>query len=132
MDAFLTVDSRGWVTNRYDGESVSNVKTLEFSKAQRSATVYADYTFNGGQSGWVKVRVVDGELKCLEFWDFEGQCRPLGKSPSQGIAVGLAAAAMTSGDSGSDVEADSRRSGDMKAYQNYQHSLNPEYVPAMP
>jgi hypothetical protein len=88
MDKIVAVDAEGWVFNRYDVGSMTNVRVERL--ADGSADVHGDYTYNGGAAGWVKVHVVGGKLDCLEFWDFPGQCRPLGRSPSQAIVRAFA------------------------------------------
>jgi hypothetical protein len=108
LDEIVSVDSQSWVFNRYDRGSMTNVKLLGGSKDGRSALVYGEYSYNGGSAGWVKALMINGKLRCLEFWDFAGQCRPLGHSPSQAIMAGVirgtARAMMSGGGGGSSGE----------------------------
>jgi hypothetical protein len=87
FDQLVAEDASGWIMNRYDRGSMSNMKIVSSIEGGRTKIVYGDYTYNGGQSGWVKAKFTDEKLVCLEFWDFSGQCRPLGRSPSQGMAA---------------------------------------------
>jgi hypothetical protein len=92
FDSIIAEDAAGWMMNRYDRGSMRNMQIIQSSNGGRTKVVYGDYTYNGGMSGWVKARFVNTKLECLEFWDFAGQCRPLGRSPSQGLAMGFAGA----------------------------------------
>jgi hypothetical protein len=99
FDGLIAHDASSWIMNRYDRGSMKNMKIVESSNQGRTKIVYGEYTYNGGMSGWVRARFVDTKLQCLEFWDFSGRCRALGRSPSQGLALGFAAAlASSSGD----------------------------------
>lgn len=102
VEKILQADARGWVFNRYDASSVRNVRVLERAADGHSGIVYGEYTYNGGQLGWVKLHIKNGQLDCLEFWDFAGVCRPLGQSPSAAAALAViaAAVAMTSSNYG--------------------------------
>jgi len=84
VDKVITADSRSWLFWRYDIGSVKNTKYLERSKKNNSALIYSEYTYNGGQAGWVKLRIAEGKVACIEFWN-EGACRPLGQPPSHRI-----------------------------------------------
>lgn len=90
FDGLIAEDAASWMMNRYDRGSMQNMKIIETSNGGRTKVVYGEYTYNGGASGWVKARFVNTKLQCLEFWDFSGQCRPLGHSPSQALAAGFA------------------------------------------
>lgn len=85
MDEIVATDARGWVFNRYDRGSMRNVAVV--SKSGDAVVIRGDYTFNRGKPGWVKVSFNGERVLCLEFWDFKGNCRPLGQSPSQKIAA---------------------------------------------
>ncbi|MEJ0025340.1 MAG: hypothetical protein WDN01_04865 [Rhizomicrobium sp.] len=105
LDHLVAVDSQSWMFNRYDVGSMTNVAVQQRSRDGGTATLYGEYTYNGGAPGWVRVRLEGGELKCMEFWDFSGICRPIGASPSHRIfstvVTGVLAGAM-SGGGGSD------------------------------
>ncbi|HTQ98761.1 MAG TPA: hypothetical protein VMH83_02180, partial [Candidatus Acidoferrum sp.] len=66
---------------------------LSVTKDKKSVIFYGEYTYNRGREGWVKMQVtqVKNEISvdCIEFWDFRGQCRPFGRSPSQAIMAGV-------------------------------------------
>lgn len=100
LNDIIAADARGWMFNRYDRNSVKNVKITEQSADGRSAVVYGDYTFNGGRSGYVRVLITDGEVECLKFWD-SPSCRPLGRSHSQALTaaalIGMASSGNSSG-----------------------------------
>lgn len=100
LDKIVSTDAQSWVFNRYDHGSTHNVRVLEHHG--KSGLVYGEYTYNHGQRGWVKVRIANGQLSCLEFWDFQGICRDLGHSPSQALfAVTVAAIAISLAEGGS-------------------------------
>lgn len=63
-------DSGAWLMNRYDVGSVTNVRVAERSSG--TTTLRAEYTYNGGASGWVLARVADGRVECLGYWDMGG------------------------------------------------------------
>lgn len=142
MDAVVRTDSSGWMFNRYDRGSMRNVQVLESSSDGATAVVYGEYSYNGGSRGWVKARLVNGQLSCLEFWDFAGRCRALGRSPSQGIVTGLVvgvaavavAGAMTGGSSGSGGSyASGGQSGGQTPYpDDRQQSYSPPPPPPPP
>jgi hypothetical protein len=92
FDSIIAEDAAGWAMNRYDRGSMRNMRIVETSNGGRTKVVYGDYSYNGGQSGWVRARFTNTKLDCLEFWDFSGQRRPLGRSPSRGLALGFAGA----------------------------------------
>ena len=109
FDGLIAEDASSWMMNRYDRGSMRNMKIIATSNGGQTKVVYGDYTYNGGQAGWVKAQFNNGELSCIEFWDFSGQCRPLGRSPSQGMAAGFAGAlalGMMSGDNGGSDQSD--------------------------
>jgi hypothetical protein len=81
-DQVLRADSQRWFFNRYVPGSTRNARFLSRSRAQKSAVVYSEYTLNGNQTGWVKIKIENGNLECLEFFDFPGRCRALGDTPS--------------------------------------------------
>jgi hypothetical protein len=88
VDSLITQDSRGWGFNRYDHGSIYNV-SVESGSSGSTYVIDADYTFNSGQQGWVKVSVVNNRFSCIEFWD-EGTCRQLRSPlPSAGTSPGF-------------------------------------------
>jgi tetratricopeptide (TPR) repeat protein len=101
LDAIIETDARRWVFNRYKKGSLRNVKILESDNNGSPSVVYASYTYNNVNTGWVKLKFANGNLRCLEFWDMGGICRRLGQVPSQGlmgaIIKGLATDIMTGG-----------------------------------
>jgi len=88
LDEVVTRDSASWLIYRYDRVSMTNARTLAHGKDRRSALVYGEYTFNGGQHGWLKARIANGQYTCLEYWNEHG-CRALGHPESHVIAAGL-------------------------------------------
>lgn len=92
MDRIITRDSWGWMFNRYDRGSVRNTRVER--RNGRDRLVYAEYTYNSGTPGWVHLLIVDGQLACVEYHDFQGTCRPVGaRSYAYGITSRLLAAA---------------------------------------
>lgn len=89
MEELVQIDARGWMFNRYDRGSMSNVQQVASSPDGRTVVIYGEYTYNGGRGGWVRARFVGGQFSCIEFHDFAGTCRALGRSPSQGIVAGV-------------------------------------------
>jgi hypothetical protein len=88
IDLIIYRDSRRWLRrSRYQPGSVHAVRILEASNNNRNMLIYAQYGTNSPTIGWVKVRFAGGQVNCLEFWDFPGQCRPLGGAVS--FALGL-------------------------------------------
>jgi hypothetical protein len=77
MDNIVARDSLGWVTNRYDPDSMSNVTVLARSPDGAPLRLRGNYTYNNGFSGWVEAEFADGKLNCLRFHDFADTCRPL-------------------------------------------------------
>jgi hypothetical protein len=71
-------DSGAWLMNRYDRGSISNVRVAE--RTGGSTTLRAEYTYNGGSSGWVLARVVEGRVDCLGYWDMGG-CTSIRSGP---------------------------------------------------
>lgn len=89
LDAVIAMDSQGWMMNRYDRGSVVNAQLLDASSDGKSGVFYGEYTYNGGRRGWVKVRMSGGEVQCVEYWDFQGRCRPIGRSTSYDVLRGM-------------------------------------------
>jgi hypothetical protein len=68
-------DSQGWISNKYDHESLNNMKTI--SSDDGIVIIKGSYTYNNGESGWVAGHFKDGALQCLEYWDFTPHCNPV-------------------------------------------------------
>ena len=77
IDSLIAYDARGWALNRYDRGSVRNLRMLSQSNNGADYQVQANYTYNNGSPGWVKLRFVNNKFSCIEFWDFAGDCRAL-------------------------------------------------------
>lgn len=97
MDRVVYADSQSWMANRYARGSMHNAHYEQTNRSHTTYTARGEYTFAGfmgGGIGWVRIRVNNGHLQCLEFHDQAGSCRPLYASLSQqavaGIAVGMA------------------------------------------
>ncbi|OYY79627.1 MAG: hypothetical protein B7Y43_00705 [Sphingomonas sp. 28-62-20] len=99
LDRIVEADSQSWMANRYQRGSMHGARYLTSNKAHTTYTAQGNYSFSGFASGtgWVRVRVRDGALDCLEFWDQAGSCRPLYHSLSQQNFVAGAVGLMTSG-----------------------------------
>ena len=66
---YVQQDARGWGFNHLDGGSIHNVRVASGSVKSGTLTLRGEYTFNGGQPGWVLVNMVAGKLNCIQFWD---------------------------------------------------------------
>ena len=134
MDLVVATDAQSWVWNRYDRGSMSNVQILSING--HSGVIYGEYTYNGGNQGWVKVKLTNGELECMEFWDFSGQCRPLGQSPSHGVVAGFAQAMFSSGGGGggssSGMTADQRADAFEESQRQREQQQRDSYQPPPP
>jgi hypothetical protein len=103
LDRLVQADSQSWMVNHYVRGSMHNAHYLSSNKAHTTYTAYGDYSFQGygGSAGWVKARVANGALECLEFWDQPGNCRALYHSLSQQNFVSGVASMMTDDGGGS-------------------------------
>jgi hypothetical protein len=95
LDRVVYADSQSWGFNKYIRGSMRNGRYITTNKSKTTYTAYGEYDFTGlGGSGWVKVKVRDGQIECLEYHDQAGNCRPLYHSLSQqaiaGVATGMA------------------------------------------
>lgn len=90
MDQIVHTDSRGWMTNTYDRGSMNNVRMEARSDDGRLHLVRGEYTYNGGYAAWVRVRFRDGQVQCMEYWDFSGACRPIRSQASSQAQAGSA------------------------------------------
>jgi hypothetical protein len=77
LDAIIRKDAAGWIMNNYDAGSVTNIQAVE--NKGKAISLQGSYTFNGGQPGWVRVDF-QNSTPCLEYWDSNGNCRPLDQS----------------------------------------------------
>jgi hypothetical protein len=103
IDKVITADSSGWLFNQYDRGSVTNERFLEKSEDGQNGVVYAEYAFNGGSQGWIKIVMKDSYVDCMEYWDAAGRCRPFGTaSYGSQLAVGMMVAAITAPPSSGD------------------------------
>lgn len=106
LDAVIRLDSNGWIMNRYDAESVFNEQILEMSADGQNGWLYGEYTYNGGNPGWVKVNLKDGDVNCVQFWD-EGGCRKPGSgSAGAQLMMGLLVAGIVGGNAPSSGQED--------------------------
>lgn len=86
-------DSQGWLANRYDAGSIRNIRVASDSG---STTLRGEYTYNGGNRGWVVARVSAGRVTCLEFHDTYGQCSAVRDRAQQASARGTGTASSRS------------------------------------
>lgn len=105
VENVLQQDSNSWILNRYDIASVSNIRVLRQGGGER--VVAGDYTVNGGRPMAATVQFAQDRPRCIEISDFPGNCRAIGRPPSHGVAIGLFAAALSSGTSGSSSDSSS-------------------------
>src|ERR1700759_1562127 len=73
LERAVESDSQAWVMNRFDAGSVTTVKVLG-SLDDGSISIRGDYTFNGGQAGWVRAVYARGKIVCLQYWDRQDDC----------------------------------------------------------
>ena len=83
MASYVKEDALGWAVNRLDVGSVHNVRIYSGSAKSGSFILRAEYTYNGGQSGWVVAKYAGGSFNCIQFWDSMIGCRALRK-PGEG------------------------------------------------
>jgi hypothetical protein len=129
LDKLVSADSRSWLANRYDEGSMHDGEIVEQSTKNSKYTVRGDYTYNSGRPGWVKIRFEGNKPTCIEFWDFAGQCRALGHSPSRDIAATLvlaaalgAMASSSGGGSGDYHDARDRQNADQANYMAWRNN----------
>lgn len=90
VENIVMVDARGWAFNKYLPGSMRKVEVIPSGGG--IATLYGEYKFASFQkvkSGWVKIRLRNGSVECIEFWDFSGDCRPLGQTQARQFATEL-------------------------------------------
>jgi hypothetical protein len=126
VDDVLIADSRGWVMNKYVLHSARNARVLSHSEDNSNAVIYGEYTLNQRQTGWLKIKYVNNQVSCLEFFDFPGNCRAMGHSPGQVLAgaaiAGVIAAAADSGNASSGSSDQSGRDFDRSRQQAEQQA----------
>jgi hypothetical protein len=76
LESIIAGDARGWSSNRYEAGSIRNVRITEGSEASGNYSARGEYTFNNDKGGWVVVKLEGGRVKCLQYHDFSGTCRP--------------------------------------------------------
>jgi hypothetical protein len=90
IDSLIATDSLGWYANVYDRGSVRDVTVIERMLDSSNYVARANYTYNNGKPGWVKVRFINETFGCIEFFDSGGYCnalrRPLPRGQSQAPA----------------------------------------------
>jgi hypothetical protein len=73
-------DSSYWIMNRYDPGSLTDVEII--ARTGGGSTVRGNYSYNGGDSGWVEAEIAGGRVTCLHYWDTDS-CDPVrGGSPA--------------------------------------------------
>lgn len=106
LDALVQTDSRGWAFNRYSSGSMRNVKIVSGRAGSGTYVMRGEYTYNGGQAGWVMAEMNGQNLSCIQFWDAVMGCRGL-RTPEQGQAMRSALfSSLFSSDGGSSQECD--------------------------
>lgn len=116
LDAIVRYDSQAWMMNRYDYGSISNARFRERSRDGRTAVAEGDYSYNGGMRGWIRARIQNGQVSCIEYHDFPGNCRAVGDNSHvyRGLALvaaGALATAIMTPDNPSDLERCMDRAG---------------------
>ncbi|WP_157410333.1 hypothetical protein [Sphingobium xenophagum] len=105
LDRVVQADSRTWGFNRYVSGSMSGSRYLSGGSSSKTYVAQGNYKYvsyaGGISSGWVKIKVANSSLQCIEFHDQAGNCRAPGASLSAQALVGvLAAGAAGAGSSG--------------------------------
>jgi hypothetical protein len=108
IDKIVQEDSRAWLSNRYDQNSVTSAKIVKPSKEDQvqyglpatTEVLFGHFTENDGRSATVKIALIKGSINCVMFSD-ESVCRPLGQPQSHGIVAGMLARAMEDSVNGS-------------------------------
>ncbi|HPU15637.1 MAG TPA: hypothetical protein PK808_06115 [Polymorphobacter sp.] len=95
LNSFVIADSAGWVMNHYDAGTIHNVRVAEGSAKTGNMVLRGEYTFNGGESGWVLAKLVGGKLDCIQFWDARIGCRGLRDASYAAAVRGAAISAMS-------------------------------------
>ena len=96
VESAVRQDSGAWVINRYDAGSIGNVRIA--GQSEGVTTLRAEYSYNGGDKGWVEARVEGGRVDCLRYWD-SSSCN----APRAGDSGGSAGPAALTGSSGEPV-----------------------------
>lgn len=101
LDRVVAADSRTWGGNRYIAGSMTGARYLSGNKDKTTYVAEGKYRytalFGGHSTGWVRIKVVNRSLDCLEFHDQAGVCRKPGASLSMQALGGMLAAGATSG-----------------------------------
>jgi hypothetical protein len=135
LDRVVYADSQSWGLNRYVRGSMHNARYLIVNKAKTTYTAYGEYqfaTFGGGAPGWVKVKVRNGQLECLEFHDQAGSCRPLFHSLSQQVIAGTARGMAEDTLGGGSAPRQSNDDAAFDAWQQSQDAARAAQQPAPP
>lgn len=100
VENVVSQDARNWAVYRFNRGTVRNAKITHENGSEK--TIYGDFTYSGlfgaASPGWVKIKVKNGQVDCVLFWD-EGGCRSLGFTPSMailGASVGPSASVSSS------------------------------------
>lgn len=104
LDRVVAADAQSWMMNRYASGSMRGAHYVSGNKAKTSYVARGTYRFSGfggGGEGWVQVRVAQGRVECLEFWDQSGVCRAPGHSLSQQTMLSMASGMLSGGGGGS-------------------------------
>ena len=94
MDAVVQLDSRSWMFNRYDVGSMTGVYVSNFGDI---SVAHGDYTYNRGVRGWVRIQFSGEQIRCVEYHDFAGTCRPVGQNPARQAFMAVAVEAFAPG-----------------------------------
>lgn len=84
IDDMISEQSKNWMMNRYNRNSVSNIQILSYDNNNIPMSIKANYEFTGfggKKEGWAKITLKNGKPDCIYFWDFPKNC----KKPSSSI-----------------------------------------------
>ena len=79
-------DSQWWLMNRLDNTALYSAVILP-PPSNDVVVVRAIYTYNGGSPGWISARIRGSTVVCIEYWDYQGSCRPVRGGTGTGQAT---------------------------------------------
>ncbi len=77
LDTIVTIDSQGWFSNKYKYGSMNNVSVDSQSADGSNMTLLGHYIYNENNLGWVRAKIQNGRLICLQYHDIGDECRPI-------------------------------------------------------
>ena len=110
IESVVRTDSQAWWVNTYDRGSIYAPRVTWTNPDGRGFVLRANYTYNGGASGYVDLSVYDGRVSCLQYWDSSG-CNAMRTRPAPwaelmlaGLALAITGAATNDSSTGTRYE----------------------------